>query len=365
MNTDAAMTAAKLIDLLRPERVRDLDAVRQLAVETPLVEIAHELPNGNRVFLKLESAQPVRSFKIRGATYALVSHLDDLRRRGVVADSGGNHSQALAFAGARLGVPVKIIMASVVPKLKVETTRRFGATDGSFEIDTSPPDFVVAKEMAKRVAAREGRRYLSPYDDEDIIRGTATLVPEILRQLAERGADLPRTAHLPIGGGGLISGPADVAAELDRPFALYGHEIVGADSAARSFDSPVPVEVPGELSRYAEGLAVRVMGARPHQRLRDRKIEGVLVSTLADVGAAYDWYRSAVLPRLGVDSGDEEEVWSNLPEVSSMVAIAGLLRYLRESEARDQTHLVVVSGGNLDRTSARAAMAAWAAERGD
>jgi threonine dehydratase len=365
MNTGAATTAAKLIDLLRPERVRDLDVVRQLAVETPLVEIAHELPNGNRVFLKLESAQPVRSFKIRGATYALVSHLDDLRRTGVVADSGGNHSQALAFAGARLGVPVKIVMASVVPKIKVQTTRRFGATDGSFEIDTSPPDFVVAKEMAKRVAAREGRRYLSPYDDEDIIRGTATLVPEILRQLAERGADLPRTVHFPIGGGGLISGPADVAAELDRPFALYGHEIVGADSAARSFDSPVPVEVPGELSRYAEGLAVRVMGARPHQRLRDRKVEGVLVSTLADVGAAYDWYRSAVLPRLGVDSGDEEQVWSNLPEVSSMVAIAGLLRYLRESEARDQTHLVVVSGGNLDRASARAATAAWVAERGD
>src|SRR3954454_6769400 len=365
MDTDGAVTAAELIDRLRPERVRDLEVVRQLAVETPLVEIADELPNRNQVWLKLESAQPVRSFKIRGATYALASQLDNLRHRGVVADSGGNHSQALAFAGTRLGVPVKIIMGSVVPEIKVETTRRFGATDGSFEIDTSPADFVVAKETAKRVAALEGRRYLSPYDDEDIIRGSATLVPEILRQLAARAAAVPRTVHLPIGGGGLISGTADRAAELGRPFALYGHEIVGADSAARSFDSPVPVEVPGELSRYAEGLAVRVVGARPHQRLRDRKVEGVLVSTLADVGAAYDWYRSAVLPRLGVDSGDEEEVWSNLPEVSSMVAIAGLLRYLRQSEARGQTHLVVVSGGNLDRASARAAMAAWAAQRGD
>src|SRR4051794_1282952 len=365
MDTDGAVTAAQLIDRLRPERVRDLEVVRQLAVQTPLVEIPDELPNRNRVWLKLESTQPVRSFKLRGATYALVSQLDDLRRSGVVADSGGNHSQALAFAGARLGVPVKIIMASVVPKIKVEATRRFGATDGSFEIDTSPPDFAVAKETAKRVAAIEGKHYLSPYDDEDIIRGTATLVPEILRQLAERGADVPRTAHLPIGGGGLISGPADVAAELGRPFALYGHEIVGADSAARSFDSPVPVEVPGELNRYAEGLAVKVMGARTHQRLRDRKVDGVLVSTLADVGAAYDWYRSAVLPRLGIDPEDEEEVWSNLPEVSSMVAIAGLLRYLRESKARGQTHLVVVSGGNLDRGSARAAMAAWTAERGD
>jgi threonine dehydratase len=365
MGADGSVTAKELIRRLRPERLRDLDVVRQLAVETPLVEIADELPNRNRLWLKLESAQPVRSFKIRGATYALASQLDDLRRRGVVADSGGNHSQALAFAGARLGVPVKIIMASVVPKMKVETTRRFGATDGSFEIDTTPPDFVLAKEAAKRVAAREGRRYLSPYDDEDIIRGTATLVPEILRQLAERGADVPRTVHVPIGGGGLISGPADVAAELGRPFALYGHEIVGADSAARSFDSPAPVEVPGELNQYAEGLAVRVMGVRTHQRLRDRKVDGVLVATLAEVGAAYEWYRSAALPQLGVHPTDEEEVWSTLPEVSSMVAIAGLLRYLRESESWGQAHLVVVSGGNLDRASARAAMAAWAAERGD
>jgi threonine dehydratase len=281
-----------------------------------------------------------------------------------VADSGGNHSQALAFVGSRLGVPVKIIMASVVPQMKVAATRRLGAIDGSFEIDTSLPDFAVAKEAAKRVAAMEGRYYLSPYDDEDIIRGTATLVPEVLRQLAERGADVPRTVHVPIGGGGLISGPADVGAELDRPFALYGHEIVGADSAARSFDSPIPVEVAGELNRYAEGLAVRVMGTSPHRRLRDRKVDGVLVSTLADVGAAYDWYRSAVLPRLGIDPADERRVWSHLPEVSSMVAIAGLLRYLRQSEARGQTHLVIVSGGNLNRASATAAMAAWAAERG-
>src|SRR5215212_6352710 len=70
MDTDDAVTAAELIARLRPERIRDLEVVRQLAVETPLIEITDKLPNRNQVWLKLESAQPVRSFKIRGATYA-------------------------------------------------------------------------------------------------------------------------------------------------------------------------------------------------------------------------------------------------------------------------------------------------------
>jgi threonine dehydratase len=69
MGADGPMTAAELMSRLRPERLHDLEVVRQLAIETPLVEIVDRLPNRNRVWLKLESVQPVRSFKIRGATY--------------------------------------------------------------------------------------------------------------------------------------------------------------------------------------------------------------------------------------------------------------------------------------------------------
>lgn len=217
---------------------------------------------------------------------------------------------------------------------------------------------MVARQVAKEVARREGQHYLSPYDDEDVICGAATLVPEILAQLQDAGAPAPWSLHVPIGGGGLISGLADANAELGHAMQVYGHEIEGADSAARSFHSPTPVAVPGELNPYAEGLAVRVMGERPHRRLREGKVDGVLVSTLAEVGEAYEWYIASVLPALGIDPADHGEVWEVLPEVSSLVAISGLLRYLHDSGVRGQSHVVVVTGGNTDRANVRAAMEA-------
>lgn len=345
---------------INEQRMADLELVRQTTLTSPLVRLADPVGRGNTVWLKLESAQVVGSFKIRGATYALTRHAEELRRRGVgvVADSGGNHSQALAFAGARLEVPVRIVMASVVPENKKRATQSFGATDGTFHLDTSPADFVSAKTSAKATAEQEGWHYLSPYDDEEIIRGAGTLVPEIIQQLHELGAAVPDTVHVPVGGGGLISGIADVNSEHHRLFALYGHEIVDADSAFRSFHSPEPVPVPGDPSRYAEGLAVKVMGVRPHQRLKDGKVDGIYVVDLASVGQAYEWYTEAVLPQLGVDRHDPEQVRDHLPEVSSMVAVAGLFEHLRDTGVENQSHLVVVSGGNTDHSNVEAALEA-------
>lgn len=342
------------------ERLADLELVGQTTVRTPVVRLASPAGQGNTVWLKLESAQVVGSFKIRGATYALTRHAEELRRRGVgvVADSGGNHSQALAFAGARLGVPVRIVMASVVPENKKRATRAFGATDGTFHLDTTPADFVRAKISAKATAEQHGWHYLSPYDDEDIIRGAGTLVPEIIQQVQELGAAIPDSVHVPVGGGGLISGIADVNSEHQRLFTVYGHEIIDADSAARSFHSPEPVPVRGEPNRYAEGLAVKVMGVRPHQRLKDGKVDRIYVVGLAAVGQAYEWYTDVVLPQLGVDPHDPEQARDHLPEVSSMVAVAGLFEHLRKSGVENQSHLVIITGGNTDHGNVHAALEA-------
>ena len=338
------------------ERLDDLRLVRRTVIESPLAAIP--AVTGNRVLIKYEPAQEIRSFKIRGATYAMASDLDNLRERGVVADSGGNHSQAVALAGRELGVPVHIIMAAVVPENKVAATRSFGATDGSFELDTTPGSFVAAKEKAKNVATEQGKRYLSPYDDADIVRGTATLVPEIVHQLEASGRQSPHAVHVPVGGGGLISGIADVNHEQGRLFELYGYGITGADSAARSLravrehGAMEPVPVPGEVNRDAEGLAVKCIGNEAFRRIRDGKIDDIFtVESLGEVGVAYRWYRHNAMPALGVDTSSEAAVWDAMPEVSSMVAVAGMLRHLRESGARDQAHVVIISGSNTDRES--------------
>lgn len=348
-------------------RLSDAAVVRELAAQTPLVPVTEGVPGGNSLWLKMESQQPVRSFKIRGASYALALRREQLVRRGVVADSGGNHSQALAYAGSRLGVPVKIIMAAVVPETKKRATLGFGARDGSFELDTSPEDFTSAKQAARRDAEVDGRHYLSPYDDEDIIRGAGTLIPEILGQLDQQGVRRPQSLHVPIGGGGLISGLAEANRDAGAPLRIIGHEVEGADSAARSLHAPEPVEITGELNPWAEGLAVRVMGEHPHRRLREGLVEEVLVSTMPSVGRAYRWFRSNVPAGSGFlgeahdcaeerATGWDEEVWAGLPEVSSMVAVAGVLEWLARTGVRDSAHVVVITGGNTDPQKAQAVL---------
>lgn len=338
------------------ERLHDLRLVRQVAIESRIAVIPAAA--GNRVLIKYEPDQEIRSFKIRGAAYAMSADLDKLREHGVVADSGGNHSQAVALAGRELGVAVHIIMAAVVPANKVAATRSFGATDGSFKLDTSPSSFVAAKAKARQVAAEQGKRYLSPYDDAGIVRGTATLVPEIVQQLAASSQEPPDAVHVPVGGGGLISGIADVNHEQGHLFGLYGYGITGADSAARSLravrerGAAEPVPVPGEVNRDAEGLAVKCIGGEAFRRIRDGKIDDIrTIEGLAEVGAAYAWYVQNAMPALDVDTSDDSAVWNAMPEVSSMVAVAGLLRHLRESGARNQAHLVIITGSNTDRES--------------
>ncbi|MDN5835099.1 MAG: pyridoxal-phosphate dependent enzyme [bacterium] len=347
-------------------RLNDLELVRQAAIESPLVELPETVTGNNKIFLKLESSQAIKSFKIRGATYAMASSQAELKKRGVVADSGGNHAQAVALAGRELGVPVTIVMAAAVPDNKVEATRSFGATDGSFALDTTPPTFVDAKKKAKRLAGWDEAenlpvdpenypKYLSPYDDPDILRGTATIVPEVMTQLEQREINQINSFHVPIGGGGLIGGIADVNAEQDHLFSLIGHSMDGADSAARSLHSDAPATI-SDPNILAEGLAVATIGSQGHQRMLEGKIDDIYTSSVKEVGQAYVWYIDHVLPVLGVDTGDSEAVWNNLPELSSMVAVSGMFKYLEKSGIENQTHVVLISGGNINRQRSQVAI---------
>lgn len=349
------------------ERLDDLAVVRQAAIESSLVELPDMIEGSNKVYLKMESEQKIKSFKIRGAAYAMASERAELVKRGVVADSGGNHAQGVALAGRELGVPVTIIMASLVPDNKVEATRAFGATDGSFNLDTTPVDFVAAKSQAKAMAGIDADgnlpsdpenypKYLSPYDDAAILRGTATIVPETVGQLEALGVNQVDAFHVPVGGGGLIGGIADANAEQGYMFDVYGHGVTDADSGARSLHSPTPVPLSGQPNILAEGLAVTVIGDQAHQRMRDGKIKDIYTSTVEEVGQAYNWYINKVLPIFGVDKRDIEAVWDNLPEMSSMVAISGLFKHIRETGAHDQTHVVLVSGANINRQRSQVAI---------
>ena len=354
---DLNRRTAKQLSLWQ-ERVHDLNSIRDNVKKTRLVKLSNYVVGHNTVILKMESEQTIRSFKIRGAMFAMIRNQESLRDRGVVANSGGNHAQAVALAGWELGIPATIIVPSTVPANKIQATRRFGATDGSFILDNSPSTFAEAKALAMNIAGidqngnlpsdiDEYPQYISPYDDPKILRGTATLVPEIYDQLYQAGYARPHSLHVPVGGGGLIGGIADVNAEQGHMFDLIGHGLEGANSGARSLRShaPVYIENPNVL---VEGLAVNAVGEQVHQRMRDGKIDNIYTSTLRETGMAYRWYIAHAMPDLGVDISNIEDVWNNLPELSSIVAVSGLFKYLQESGVRNKTHLVIITGGNVD-----------------
>lgn len=157
---------------------------------------------GVDVRLKLENLQETGSFKVRGAYFALSRLSQAERRRGVITCSGGNHGKAVAYVAKQLGIPARIHVPKSVDDAKFHAMRRLGADVVRSKFD----GFDDTEEIARRDAERNGRTWISAYDDPVILAANGgTLAMEVLRQWPEA-----RTFVLPVGGGGLGGGFAYV-----------------------------------------------------------------------------------------------------------------------------------------------------------
>src|SRR5919202_566547 len=161
---------------------------------------------GADVWVKLENLQVVAAYKERGALNKLLLMNEETRRRGVIAASAGNHAQAVAYHGSRLGVPVTIVMARPTPTVKVAQTERHGAR---VILHGELLDEAFAE--AQRLKEAEGLTFLHPFDEPDVIAGQGTVTLEFLEDAPDIDALV-----VPIGGGGLMSGMA-IAAKALRP----------------------------------------------------------------------------------------------------------------------------------------------------
>ena len=151
------------------------------------------------MWLKLEDLQPVFSFKLRGA-YNRMSYLSDAERaQGVVTASAGNHAQGVALSAKKMGISALIVMPKTTPSIKVESVRDLGA-----EIALHGNSYDDACRYALDVAKQQGRTFIHPYDDEEVIAGQGTIAMEIL----EQHHDHIDAIFIPVGGGGLIAGMA-------------------------------------------------------------------------------------------------------------------------------------------------------------
>src|SRR5438067_5723235 len=193
------MTTAQLQSLVTLDDIRAAqETIRGIAVRTPLVRFNGQNNGDVELYLKLESFQPIGSFKLRGAYNKIASLTQEERRRGVITYSSGNHAQGVAYAARALGVKAVIVMPSNAPAIKREATAALGA-----EIVQVGPASSERQAKAEQLAAERGYVIIPPYNDEKIIAGQGTMGLEIL-------GDLPdvETVLVPVGGGGMISGIA-------------------------------------------------------------------------------------------------------------------------------------------------------------
>lgn len=153
---------------------------------------------GAEVWLKLESLQYTGSFKLRGALNKVLALSPAERARGVVTASTGNHGAAVAYALAQVGVVGTVYVPETADPDKVRKVRALGA-----RVEVHGIDSAEAETHARAIAARDGRVFVSPYNDPDVVAGQGTVGLEIAEELPE-----PDAVVVAVGGGGLAAGIA-------------------------------------------------------------------------------------------------------------------------------------------------------------
>ena len=186
---------------------------------------------GTSVYVKYELFQKTGAFKARGAFNKLLTMSADERAKGVVAVSGGNHAQAVAYSSNVLGVDAVIVMPQSTPQVYVDATRGYGAT-----VDLQPSIAAAFQKIEEYQAA--GRVFLHPFDDPVIMAGQGTVGLEILE-------DVPDATDviLSIGGGGLAGGVAVAVKSINPEIRVWGVETVGADAMSQALEAGHVVEL--------------------------------------------------------------------------------------------------------------------------
>ena len=198
------------------------------------------------IFLKLESMQPVGSFKLRGATNFMSHMTEEEKKLGVLAVSAGNHAQGVAWAAEKFGLDATIIMPTSSPLTKIANTEALGAT-----VILKGENVDESFEFAKEYLQKNQKVYIHPFNHENVIYGQGTIAFELKDQLPD--ADFIFGS---IGGGGLMAGIGVVAKELYKNCTIVGCQSTGAASMIKSLQQGKLIESE-TVATFADGIKVR------------------------------------------------------------------------------------------------------------
>lgn len=278
------------------------------------------------VYLKREDLQRVRSFKLRGAFYAISRLSVEQLEKGVVCASAGNHAQGVAYTCKRMTVPATIFMPTTTPQQKVSQVKFFGGSN--VEVVLVGDTFDASATAAKEFAATHGQTFIPPFDDPDIIAGQGSLAVEMVKDLnkAHEQADY---VFAGIGGGGLISGVATYLKAKSPITKIIGVEPDGAPSMTAALKQNQVVTL-DKIDKFVDGAAVKEVGGLTFQHAKVLVDEVTTVSEGAVCSTILDMYTKQAI----------------VAEPAGALSVAALEIY--REEIKDKTVVCIVSGGNND-----------------
>ena len=274
---------------------------------------------GAQVWVKFENLQFTAAYKERGALNKLLQLGENVRSRGVIAASAGNHSQGLAYHAARLGIPVTIVMPKATPFVKVQQTRAHGA-----EVVIEGDGYDEASATARKLCDERELTFVHPFNDYDVMAGQGTVALEMLEDVPDLEI-LP----IPIGGGGLIAGMATAAKHLKQDIRILGLEPAMFPSFTAKMRG-VQMSLTGGGATIAEGIAVKAVGDLSYAVARPLIDEVLLIEE--------PFFERGIALYCNVEK--------TVVEGAGATSLAALLAY--PERFRGKKVGLVITGGNID-----------------
>ncbi|HEM5489569.1 TPA: threonine ammonia-lyase IlvA [Streptococcus suis] len=303
------------------------EVLKRVVVRTPL-DYSRYLSEkyGATIYIKRENEQRVRSFKIRGAYYAISQLSDEEKSLGVVCASAGNHAQGVAYTCQEMQIPATIFMPITTPQQKIGQVRFFG---GDFvDIRLVGDTFDESAQAAQEFTKESGKTFIDPFDDANVQAGQGTVAYEILEEAEEQSISFDQIL-VPIGGGGLVAGVSAFLKENAPEIKIIGVEANGARSMKAAFDKGRPVKL-ASIDKFADGIAVQKVGASTYEVARKH------VDKL--IGVDEGWISGTILDlysKLGI-----------VAEPAGAATVAAL--EVIKDKIKGQTICCIISGGNND-----------------
>ncbi len=290
------------------------DRTREIAVRTPLVRFDYD--TAADIYLKLELLQPIRSFKLRGSSNAILAAGRDKLAEGVWTSSAGNMAQGVAYSARKIGVPAVVYMPDTAPQAKIDNVQRYGG-----EVRLLPVMEWAEVFRDRRNPGASGV-YIHPYSDPLVMAGNAVIGLELLEDLPELDAVV-----VPWGGGGLCCGIASAIKALKPECKVYAAEVDTGAPLAAAFAAGKLVDVPFTPS-FVDGISSPFVNEEMWA-LAQELVDGALVVSRAQIAEAL---------RLIVERNRV------VPEGAGATAVAATMAGM----AGSGKVACIVSGGNID-----------------